>query len=237
MKSPFSQPAFPGHLVRGFMGAAAILALSLFSGCGDPPEACFDVSETLVDQNEDVVFTNCSQFQQQGYLWDFGDGTSSTNTNPTHKFTTQGEFLVTLTTKGKTSATDDVISQIIKVGERKLRDFRINAYPAQNPLGDDWDTGSAPDIAMLFIKDGFTEYQSPTNTDLSLAVPYTMDVSAENFFLTPDTWLFAMVDVDSAGLDTMAKVTVNLATMVPNEAQTIQSTHVSADFLLNYLLQ
>jgi PKD repeat protein len=43
-----------------------------------------------------VQFTNQSQHAAD-YLWDFGDGTSSTNENPTHTFNGLGEFTVTLT--------------------------------------------------------------------------------------------------------------------------------------------
>jgi gliding motility-associated-like protein len=42
-----------------------------------------------------VVFTNNSQFGTN-YLWRFGDGTTDTAANPTHIYTAQGVYLVTL---------------------------------------------------------------------------------------------------------------------------------------------
>lgn len=43
-----------------------------------------------------VVFTNSST-NAFGYLWNFGDGTTSTEENPTHKYAAAGNFTVTLT--------------------------------------------------------------------------------------------------------------------------------------------
>lgn len=46
-----------------------------------------------------VVFTNTSQ-NATSYLWDFGDGTTSTETNPSHVYTTPGTYMVQLTATG-----------------------------------------------------------------------------------------------------------------------------------------
>jgi PKD repeat protein len=229
--------------MRGWRGlltmTGAALALTLASGCeSDPPEACFTVPSNLVDQNEDVVFTNCSKFQKGGYFWDFGDGLTTANTSPVHKFTSQGEFVVTLTAKGTTAATDDVTSAIIKVGKRIMRDVRISALPSSNPLtSQPWDPTDAADVKLAFIKNGIAEVTTPINTNLATAVPYTIDLSTANFNLTPDEWLFALLDDDGTTSDTMAKFRVNLATFVPIEAQTITDDHVSADFVLSYTLK
>jgi PKD repeat protein len=42
-----------------------------------------------------VTFTNQS-IGMSSYLWDFGDGTTSTSTNPAHSYTTAGNYTVTL---------------------------------------------------------------------------------------------------------------------------------------------
>jgi PKD repeat protein len=226
--------------MRGFLTVTgAALALTLASGCeSDPPEACFSVSDNLVDQNQDVIFTNCSKFQKSGYFWDFGDGLTTNNTSPVHKFTTQGEFLVSLTAKGSTTATDDVITAIIKVGKRIMRDVRISAIPATNPLTNQpWDPIDGPDVKLAFIKNGIAEVITPINTNLGTAVPYTIDLSTSNFNLTPDSWLFALLDDDGTTADTMAKFRVNLATFIPVEAQTITDDHATADIVLSYTLQ
>lgn len=56
-------------------------------------------------RNPEVVFENLSQ-NYTGVLWDFGDSTTSTQVNPTHRYAKIGEYFVTLTVfNGNCSAT------------------------------------------------------------------------------------------------------------------------------------
>lgn len=64
-----------------------------------PPEADFTMSSDLVGTGEDIQFTNGS-IEATTYLWDFGDGTTSTSENPTHNWTTGGVYTVQLTATG-----------------------------------------------------------------------------------------------------------------------------------------
>ena len=60
----------------------------------------FSVNQTDFDQLE-YQFTNntgCEEYQNVSYLWDFGDGTTSTSVNPTHLYTTTGTKTVSLET-------------------------------------------------------------------------------------------------------------------------------------------
>lgn len=49
-----------------------------------------------------VKFSNLSSDRAVSYLWDFGDGTTSTETNPLHIYATSGYYDVTLTARGQT---------------------------------------------------------------------------------------------------------------------------------------
>ena len=63
----------------------------------DPkPVACFSVESTSVTVGEEVVFENCSERADE-YLWDFGDGNTSSEENPVHVYETEGEMEVVLT--------------------------------------------------------------------------------------------------------------------------------------------
>ncbi len=55
-----------------------------------------------------INFTNTSK-NAESYLWDFGDGTSSTNTDPIKEFTKAGTFKVKLTAYNKTNSTSSSI--------------------------------------------------------------------------------------------------------------------------------
>jgi PKD repeat protein len=52
---------------------------------------------TFQVNNLDVAFTNTSSGQVDSLLWDFGDGTTSTEPNPPHSYTAAGTYTVTLT--------------------------------------------------------------------------------------------------------------------------------------------
>ncbi|MCA9933916.1 MAG: PKD domain-containing protein, partial [Anaerolineales bacterium] len=65
-------------------------------GTGILPAASFThVPVTAV--NAAIPFTNTSTGLNLSYLWDFGDGNTSTEANPTHQFAAPGTFTVTLT--------------------------------------------------------------------------------------------------------------------------------------------
>ncbi|HRN79454.1 MAG TPA: PKD domain-containing protein [Ferruginibacter sp.] len=57
-----------------------------------------------------VNFTNTSA-QALSYLWNFGDGNTSTAVNPSHTYTTEGTYTVTLTATNANGCTDRVTQQ------------------------------------------------------------------------------------------------------------------------------
>jgi hypothetical protein len=63
------------------------------------PEANFTVSATSIIAGSSVQFTDHSTLYSTNatlYNWDFGNGQSSTEQNPTHTYTTPGVYTVTL---------------------------------------------------------------------------------------------------------------------------------------------
>ncbi len=65
------------------------------------PEAYWSIDNWNIRRFEEVQFYVYDGYYEvsgnNSYYWDFGDGTSSTLKNPTHKFTTEGDYAVTLT--------------------------------------------------------------------------------------------------------------------------------------------
>ncbi|MDP4210075.1 MAG: PKD domain-containing protein [Bacteroidota bacterium] len=72
--------------------------------------ASFDFSDTII-AGKSVIFENISKNASQ-YLWNFGDGTTSTVKNPSHTFTSNGIYTVSLVssgTNGVDTASVDVV--------------------------------------------------------------------------------------------------------------------------------
>lgn len=64
------------------------------------------------------------------YTWDFGDGGSSTLPNPSHTYTVQGTYDVTLTITTSTGCTDDTtFVDAIRVGSKPVADFSASPIP------------------------------------------------------------------------------------------------------------
>lgn len=93
-----------------FLMILAVAAI-FFSGCAKEPAPFFTVDKEVVYVGDVVTFTNKS-FDSDTYLWDFGDGKTSTEVNPTHTYEAAGTYTVTLTgtTKKKSLSYHTVIT-------------------------------------------------------------------------------------------------------------------------------
>jgi PKD repeat protein len=220
-----------------FSGIAMALVLIL-SGCSDPPEACFSVDATLVDQNAEVVFRNCSQFQQEGYQWDFGDGGTSNTVSPIYRFINQGEFLVVLTSKATTSVNDDSYSEVIKVGSRFVTTAQVTDFPAAPSGGGSWDDADGPDIALLFLNGTNIEFMTAVEDNAMSGSSYALTFPSTNFELTPDNWTIILADMDGVSdYDTIAILSTDFGLYEPVDQQQVTYNSTTAAFTVDYRLQ
>ena len=92
-----------------------------------PPEAAFTVTSacknaiTTFTDNSSVCFGNITD-----WLWDFGDGHTSTTSSPSHIYTSAGNYTATLTVTGSTGLTD-TYSQSIQVNDAPDAWFSVPA--------------------------------------------------------------------------------------------------------------
>jgi peptidyl-prolyl cis-trans isomerase B (cyclophilin B) len=83
----------------------------VLSSCSKPM-ASFMLSDEEIKAPASITFENKST-KAESYLWDFGDGTTSTEVSPDHKYILSGNYKVTLkATKGKK---ESIIEQTILV--------------------------------------------------------------------------------------------------------------------------
>jgi gliding motility-associated-like protein len=77
------------------------------------PIACFEFTNSsgvLIDQS--FLIQNCSQFATQ-YHWDFGDGITSTYTNPSHSYGASGTKWITLIASNEYNCKDSITQSIV----------------------------------------------------------------------------------------------------------------------------
>jgi PKD repeat protein len=84
---------------------SAVIAMLLLGSCIRYPHADFYTSDVVAEEFEIIYFYNNSR--DYDYVeWDFGDGTISTNPNPTHHYEYAGLYTVILTAFGDNGHTD-----------------------------------------------------------------------------------------------------------------------------------
>jgi PKD repeat protein len=75
------------------------------------------------------IFTNTS-VNANSYLWDFGDGNTSTTTSPTHVYATGNAYTVTLIAYGNcTNDTTTFLVNVSTIGLEEISTINFNMYP------------------------------------------------------------------------------------------------------------
>lgn len=97
------------------------------------PQASFTAT---MGENGNYTFTDQSTNEPTAWAWDFGDGNTSTDQNPTHTFTTTGDFEVCLmvTNAAGSSNTCQTISVIINDVNDPALGAALSVFP--NPVSE-----------------------------------------------------------------------------------------------------
>lgn len=93
----------------------AVLLTAFFTSCEEDlikPSADFSYAPTEITAWDVVSFTNAT-VDGDTYSWDFGDGNTSTDENPTHTYIAAGTYIVTLTATNTDG--DNVATQTLTV--------------------------------------------------------------------------------------------------------------------------
>lgn len=81
----------------------------------EEPIADFSANKTNVAINETVSFSDESSFAPTSWAWDFGDGTTSTEQNPTHSYAEVGTYTVQLTVENENGSDTEIKENYITV--------------------------------------------------------------------------------------------------------------------------
>ena len=131
-----------------------------------PPRTNFTSNVTTGIAPLDVQFTDKSTGTVTGWNWDFGDGTTSTEQNPTHTYSTPGTYTVTFTATNEVGS--NVKTQTITVNyPAPVADFAGNTTSGTAPLDvkfTDKSTGKVTGWNWDFGDGTTSTEQNPTHT-------------------------------------------------------------------------
>jgi len=89
--------------ITRFILIVAILAglICVVNGCAKPPTASFTSDKTKAAVGEAIQFSDQSTGEVNSWSWDFGDGNTSTEENPSHAYKEAGRYFVSLVVSNK----------------------------------------------------------------------------------------------------------------------------------------
>jgi len=144
--------------LKNRMSLLAVLVLVGFTQCNEeyplegsipdktPPSANFS-HKTTTGRWDEIKFTNLS-ISASDFEWDFGDGTTSTEKEPTHTFADEGSYSVSLTAMDKNLASSDVTIDVVVVNELVPAfanySFEQTDTDGKNLWGNNYSTSQSP---------------------------------------------------------------------------------------------
>lgn len=149
-----------------------------------PLLADFSADTTTGESPITVNFTDTSSGSPLGWLWDFGDGISSTEQNPVHIYTTPGVFNVSLIINTPFQRSGKLASGYVYSGSPPTPDFSSDRYEGLAPLSvsfTDKSSGSPTTFHWDFGDGTSSSDRNPSHTFTSPGL-YEVSLTAGNEF-------------------------------------------------------
>ena len=192
--------------------SVSLIVITVIS-CGEeeaplpPPNAAFSTNTGFSPfilgghgaEPDDVIFFTNNSNNASTYLWDFGDGTTSTEKHPAHAYPERGEYEIVLIAKNDNDEFSVANGKII-IGVRSFAGITLSKINTKRPNGEPWDSNSPPDILFLM-----GEVNNPANSIfLSLPANFPIDQLPVSGAFSLDTdvvftdsdWFFILIDND-----------------------------------------
>ena len=124
---------YPSHLYND-TGYFSVTLIAINNGCADtitnhnqvhihPPVARFSFTKTCANPLQAIFKDN--SIGADYWLWDFGDGTTSTEQDPTHDYVKAGSYEVSLTVTNQASGCSETKTQTVQI-IREVADFSLS---------------------------------------------------------------------------------------------------------------
>lgn len=193
------------------------------------PTASFTATPLAGQYPLPVQFTDTSQGGPTSWAWDFGDGTTSTLTNPAHTYAAAGSYAVSLTVTNSKGTDTSTQTNLIQVNDQPpLAGFSASTTTGQYPLVIDFTDTSVkhPTSWAWDFGDGATSNaQNPSHT-----------------YATPGNFAVSLTVTNGTGTNTRVRadfVTVSAAplTITPAADTYVRSDQVTSNFGTQTTLQ
>lgn len=194
---------------RYFLSLFSLVLATLLFGCkdDDPLPAPIAGWETLPNANrleigKPIKFVNLST-NADSFLWDFGDGNTSTGIAPSHTYSESGSYTVKLTATTVDNQTSEEV-KVIEVRKRVLVGFTLANISFVDANGEPWDDdGTGPDITFVLGPQSDVNLERTIWTDTipdvtPAMLPLDWELNpAFAYELTDEVYELYIVDVDS----------------------------------------
>ncbi len=134
------------------------------------PIADFSANKTNAAINETITFTDGSAFNPTSWHWDFGDGETSTEQNPTHAYAEAGTYTVQLTVENENGSDTEIKENYITVEQGII----CTSDPCPIETDNDFTETSIP-----YYTSQLMSYQVNTPIDLCLTIKCPETTSVE----------------------------------------------------------
>jgi len=145
------------------------------------PVAAFTIGNTNPPLSVDVEFTNTSSTNTTGWLWDFGDGDTARSENPTHAYSTPGNYTVTFVAF-QCSETDTITHNLTVQGAPQIEVDPDTGFTASVACGD----SATFNLAVSNIAGGDLVFNT-TGTNVGKVKVLSMAYGVNQFVEYPNT--------------------------------------------------
>jgi len=210
----------------------------------DLPIANFSFTVNSQFPPSEVQFTNSSAFSTN-YNWDFGDGSTSTESDPDHTYLTSGDYTIILTASddgGHTNIKAESITISSLPTTLFIKSLTVSTLPFVNQVNQTWDLVDGPDVYVSFQQLNYVEiYQSDVINNIEetdLPVIWTWDEPYQQIANVGNNFYIVFIEYDGfnliAGMETPTLFDFDLYGTYP---ETIQLTSPNGKFIFEMELE
>ena len=151
--------------------------------------ADFEARPARQGQNRGVAFQNHASGDPSTFLWDFGDGTTSTWESPVHVYTTPGLYTVTLTATGDLGTDSRTRADYVQVLDNAVADFVSTKDSSMS--------GAPTQQAFVFQPDEFPVFGAIDTNSPGAKLSFAL--SSADSLNFPETFRWFLTPVDDLG--------------------------------------